>query len=268
MTWVLLRGLTREARHWGPLPQQLARIPQVAETAADGSTSQVVALDLPGNGEFYRQASPLSVRGMVDFARRQLRARGLAPPYSLLAMSLGGMVATDWAQRFPQEVARLVLVNTSMRPYSRAAERLRPGNWLLLALLAARWPDARHAERTIHQLTCERTSRREEDVAAWAGIRNSAPVSAANAWHQLWAAARFASGAVAPRCPTLVLSSANDRLVHPRCSARLAKAWQAAHHVHPWAGHDLPHDDPDWVCRRIMDWLTGESDRSPAGAHH
>jgi hypothetical protein len=53
----------------------------------------------------------------------------------------------------------------------------------------------------------------------------------------------------------LVLSSQGDRLVNPRCSARLASAWQAPHQQHPWAGHDLPHDDPDWLCQRLALWL-------------
>jgi hypothetical protein len=79
-------------------------------------------------------------------------------------------------------------------------------------------------------------------------------VSIANAWRQLKAAAAFTMAAP-PACPALVLSSAADHLVHPRCSARLAQAWQAAHHEHPWAGHDLPHDDADWVCRRITNWV-------------
>lgn len=261
MSWVLLRGLTREARHWGDLPQRLARVAPIANgAAAETGRPQVVALDLPGNGEFCGEASPPSVRAMVDFARRQLLAKGLPPPYRFVAMSLGGMVATDWAQQYPHEVAALVLINTSMRPHSRFTERLRPGNWLPLALLAARWPQADQAEsieRVIHQLTCNQAAARADDVAAWVRIRRSAPVQAANAWRQLGAAARFAGAAVPPRCPTLVLSSAADRLVHPRCSARLARAWQAEHYAHPWAGHDLPHDDPGWVCQRIAHWLEG-----------
>ena len=250
MSWILLRGLTREARHWGDFPQQLAPGVQAPGTGI----TPVLALDLPGNGEFYKQASPASVRGMVDFSRRQLLASGLPPPYSLLAMSLGGMVAADWAQRYPQEVARLVLINTSMRRFSRVSERLRPGSWPALALLAARWQSADNAERTIHQLTCQRATSRGEDLAAWLRIRKDAPVSAANAARQLWAAAHYA-GSAAPGCPMLVLSSSGDQLVHPQCSARLAQAWRATHHKHPWAGHDLPHDDARWVCQRIADWL-------------
>ncbi|GAB3470498.1 alpha/beta fold hydrolase [Polaromonas eurypsychrophila] len=244
MSWVLLRGLAREARHWGGLPQQLA---------ATGDT--VVALDLPGNGTFCKLRSPATVPAMTVFARAQLQRQGCAPPYRLLAMSLGGMVATDWAQQFPGEVAALVLINTSMRPFSRATERLRPGNWPTLLRLAARWDDVRDSERVIHALTCERSAAMEKDLAAWVHIRKSAPVQASNAWRQLWAAVQFSAAAGKPHCPTLLLSSSVDRLVHPRCSLRLAQAWQASHQQHPWAGHDLPHDDADWVCQTITDWL-------------
>lgn len=257
MTWILLRGLTREARHWGEFPRQLALLLQTQAPRIAQTLPLVWPLDLPGNGAFYQEASPSSVRGMVEFARQQLKARGCRPPYSLLAMSLGGMVAADWAQQYPHEVARLVLINTSLRPYSGMTERLRPDNWLRLALLAARWQGGEssdYVEQVIHQLTCQRVDAHDADVAAWVRIRKDAPVSAANAWRQFWAAARFSSAKV-PRCPVLVLSSRGDQLVHPRCSTHLAQAWQAAHHEHPWAGHDLPHDDPDWVGQQVAGWL-------------
>ncbi len=251
MSWVLLRGLTREARHWGAFAGQLS-------AALD--TGPPLLLDLPGNGRFHRQPSAPSVPAMVEFARGQLRAQGLQPPWKLCAMSLGGMVATDWAQRYPQELARLVLINTSLRPFSSATERLRPGprlqTWRSVALLAWRWGEPDQAERLIHQLTCNNRHQREDDVAAWRQIRESAPVSAANAWRQLAAAARFSAAVAAPTCPTLLLSASGDQLVHPRCSQAVASAWQAAHLIHPWAGHDLPHDDADWVCQQIVNWLS------------
>lgn len=250
MTWVLLRGLTREARHWGNLPAQLQQ-----QLAGRPEAGPVITLDLPGSGAFYRQACPPSVQAMVEFLRSQLQAQGVQAPWNLLAMSLGGMVATDWAQRYPREVARLVLVNTSMRPFSGITQRLRPRNWFALAVLALRWRDAAHAEGVIHRLTCNNTATRAADLAAWIHIRQTAPVSPANALHQLRAAAQFACAKAPPRCPTLLLSSAEDHLVSPACTLRLADAWQTPHQVHPWAGHDLPHDDPDWVCRHIIQWL-------------
>ena len=245
MTWVLLRGLARESRHWGDLPRLLA-----------GATGQaVLTLDLPGNGALCGEPSPAFVTGFVDALRLQVAGRGVALPVNLLALSLGGMVATDWAQRYPTEVERLVLVNTSMRPFSDFAERLRPGSWLALAKIACYWrQDARaeQIESAIHRLTCKETHNRSSDIEQWSTIRRSAPVSAPNALRQLWAAARFACKPVPPVCPVLVLSSFGDDLVNPVCSTRLASSWQLPHHQHPWAGHDLPHDDGLWVCEQIM----------------
>jgi pimeloyl-ACP methyl ester carboxylesterase len=251
-TWVLLRGLTREARHWGNVSLFLTQQLELGHAMAP---HQVLTLDLPGNGKAARQTSPVSVRGMVEAARKQLAAEGAQPPYALMAMSLGGMVATDWAQRYPDEVARLVLINTSMRPHSRFTERLRPASWPRVLLLALRWTNAKAAERIIHRLTCNRDGCREADLTLWLAIRKSAPVAAINALRQLIAAACFRSAATPPRCPVLVLSSTADRLVDARCSAALAAAWLAPHYRHPWAGHDLPHDDAVWVAQRVAGWL-------------
>ena len=245
MNWIFLRGLTREARHWGSY---------VTQFEACMSPAQVTVLDLPGTGKFHQQTSPLNVQDMVLFARQQLLAQGIKPPYALLGMSLGAMVCMDWAQRFEKEVNCLVLINTSMRPHSSMLQRLRPKQWLPILGLAANWGNGRYTERSIHRMTCNQLARRDEDLAAWLEIRRSAPFSRANALRQLLAAARFSCAMQTPRCPALVLSSRADQLVNPVCSTQLAGAWQAAHRTHPWAGHDLPHDDGLWVCERIRDW--------------
>ena len=246
MNWIFLRGLTREARHWGGF---------VGQFEACLSPMRITTQDLPGTGKFHQQTSPLRVADMVMFARQQLLAQGIKPPYALLGMSLGAMVCTDWAQRFEKEISCLVLINTSMRPHCGLLQRLRPGQWLPLLGLAANWGDGQYAERSIHHMTCNQLARRDDDLAAWLEIRRSAPVSKANALRQLLAAARFACAAQTPRCPALVLSSGADQLVNPICSTQLAGAWQAALHTHPWAGHDLPHDDGLWLCERITEWF-------------
>lgn len=245
-TWILLRGLTREARHWGALPGLLR--------ASTGAVD-VLLPDLPGNGAYTRLTAPLSVIDMVGFVRLAALQSGVPGPYRLLAMSLGGMVATAWAQRHPQDIERIVLINTSMRPYSSAQERLRPRAWPDLLRVARHWGDATEPEAVIHRLTCNNRQHIDDDLAAWRAIRTSAPVSRANALRQLFAAARFSAGREIPSCPALILSSEDDQLVNPVCSAELAAAWRAAHCHHPWAGHDLPHDDPDWLCEAVTKWL-------------
>ncbi|MBN3765665.1 alpha/beta hydrolase [Burkholderia sp. Ac-20365] len=256
-TWILLRGLTREARHWGALPDALCAAlddPKQGASSTDAPT-RVLTIDLPGNGEHVSLRAPSDVAGIVDFVREAARASGAPGPYCVLAMSLGGMVATCWAQRHPADIARLVLINTSMRPFSRFDERLRPQAWPGLARIAWHWSRAAAAENVIHRLTCNNRETRDADLKQWIAIRESAPVSRANALRQLLAAARFSAGRRRPACETLVLSSRADGLVDPACSAALAAAWHADHWRHPWAGHDLPHDDPAWTVERIRAWF-------------
>ena len=246
-TWVLLRGLMRERRHWGRFPNQLA------ETVAG---AQVVTPDLPGNGQRHALRSPTTVAGMVAFCRQDLLARGVRPPYSLLALSLGGMVAVEWANRHPGELTRCVLINTSMRPYSRFHERLR---WQNYGAIVGQLLDGgvEQQERLILRLTSRHGDAAERAglLNRWLGYQREFPVTRANALRQLWSAARFRAPAARPAVPLLVLSSAGDQLVDPRCSRRLAEAWQAEHREHPDAGHDLPLDDGAWVADHIGKWL-------------
>src|SRR5882757_10717260 len=100
-TWILLRGLTRESRHWGNFIDVFKE--QVAAT-------QLISLDFPGNGRLHHVSSPCSIGAMVEFCRSELRAQNIPPPYHLLALSLGGMVAVEWAAHQPQEVTAAVLI--------------------------------------------------------------------------------------------------------------------------------------------------------------
>ncbi len=238
--WVLLRGLTREQRHWGAFAGNLA---------AAVPSGPVLTLDLPGNGALNHLRSPTRVEAMAAFCRAELGSRGIAPPYRILAMSLGAMVATAWCSAHPQEVAGLVLINTSMRPFSPAHQRLKPRAALLRLLLSR--PDAIGWERTVLALTSNAPRRDDSLARQWAGYRREHPVSTMNALRQVWAAARF----IAPRSPpcprTLLLTSTQDGLVDTRCSLALARAWQCDIESHPWAGHDLPLDDGAWVIEQV-----------------
>ena len=122
-TWIFLRGLTRESRHWGSFPETFRQ----AVPEADVHT-----IDLPGNGRLHRLKSPADVAEMAESCRAQLLASGIPPPYHVLAMSLGAMVTIAWAARHPEEIRGCVLINTSLRPFSPFHQRLKPGNYLPL----------------------------------------------------------------------------------------------------------------------------------------
>ena len=245
-TWVLLRGLAREQRHWGDFADRLR-----SQTGA----TRIVALDLPGNGSRHAEASPMQVETMVDSARAELRERGLAAPYRLVALSLGAMVAIEWAARHPGELCSAVLVNTSARPFARWHERLRPraAGALVAAALTG---DVEARERAVLRLTSAHPGRRVDALLAdWSRWQRERPVARASILRQLVAAARYRAPVSAPRVPVLVLASAADRLVDPVCSRRLAEAWRVELRIHPSAGHDLPLDDGAWIVAQIAGWL-------------
>jgi len=130
MRWLLLRGLSREARHWGEFPRQL-------RAAFPGA--RIETADLPGNGARCRERSPASVVGLTEAVRRSLGTEKVERVH-LLGLSLGALVCTDWARRYPGEVAACVLVNASVRPFSAFHKRLRPRNYpgLIRAFCASR----------------------------------------------------------------------------------------------------------------------------------
>ena len=94
-----------------------------------------------------------SVEEMAEYCRSELRARGIPPPYHLLAMSLGAMVAVAWAADHAQEIRGGVLINTSLRPFSPFYRRLRPRNYPALLKLAFLGGDDREWEQSILRLT-------------------------------------------------------------------------------------------------------------------
>lgn len=245
-TWVFLRGLTRETAHWGSFPEKFQkRFPE----------SQIIALDLPGNGLLHRQQSPRTVGAMADACREALARRGVSGPVHLLAMSLGAMVAIEWARTAPAEVAGCVLINTSVRPFSPFYRRLLPRNYLGLLKLATPSLSVEAVEHGILRMTSNHAEQHRRVLPDWVKVRLQRPVSRANALRQLTAAARFLAPTTAPAPPVLLLTSQQDHLVDSRCSVALARAWNCQLAVHPDAGHDLPLDAPQWVATQVQQWM-------------
>jgi len=246
-TWVLLRGLMREARHWGEFPALFKNTV---------GAQQVAAPDLPGNGRMYAQSSPTSVAEMAQYCRAQLGQQGYAPPYSLFGLSLGGMVATAWSECYPAELERLVLINTSMAPYNPFYRRLRPKNYpaLIRRLL---FGSAAQRESLILRLTSNLKSREEQQaiLQLWTSYSRECPVTYANILRQLLAAANYRAASAAPSAPVLLLASRQDALVDAQCSISLAQHWHCGIRLHPTAGHDLPLDDGEWVMRQVREWM-------------
>ena len=247
-TWVLLRGLMREARHWGEFPLQLQNAMEA---------QHVVTPDFPGNGRLHAQTSAASVAEMANYCHTQLKQLGYTPPYRVLALSLGAMVAVAWSELHPAEIERMVLINTSMAPYNPFYQRLRPTNYpaLFRHLL---FGSAEQRESLILRLTSKLKSRTEQKQAIldqWTSYAKECPVTRANMLRQLQAASSYRAAKTVPQAPVLLLTSQQDELVNANCSFTLAHHWRCDIRLHPTAGHDLPLDDGVWVIQQVKEWL-------------
>ncbi|WP_019866375.1 alpha/beta fold hydrolase [Methylovulum miyakonense] len=244
--WVLLRGLARESAHWGDfVPQLKAQFP----------SSTVTTLDLPGTGRFFQQTSPNRIPAITEHVRSQAQALGLLEqPVTLLAVSLGAMVAWEWLQHYPDDVCSAVLMNTSFANLSPFYQRLR---WqcygTFCPLLWCR--DAYRRELGVVQLVSNRKAGYQQTAQEWAHIQHTRPLSVKNTLNQLIAAASYRPARTPPKPPVLLLNAKGDRLVSPFCSEAIQKRYSLELHTHPWAGHDLTLDDGDWVIAQLRQWL-------------
>jgi len=253
VVWVLLRGLSRESGHWGVFPDHLLR-----ELRALQPASQVVSLDLPGTGTQRRQASPTQVSAIVDACRADLQSRGIRGPVSLVGMSLGAAVLSDWANRYPDEVQAGVLINPSLRPFSELFRKSRPLNYLGLALLSLSRFSARMREERVLSMTTRLTPP-NAIIDRWVELQRQHPLGVRNTARQLLASLRYRASRTRPAAPMLLLCSKADGLVDWRCSQAMSRAWGAPLRLHTKAGHDLPLDDPQWVARAVAEWMRDRS---------
>lgn len=243
--WILLRGLTRESGHWGPFADQFA---------AKVPNDQVITLDLPGTGSRLNEVSPRTIDGIYRAVRAEAFKR-LAPgqPIKLLAVSLGAMVAAEWVRQSPQELSGCILINTSSRLYSPFYHRLRWQVWQdFIRILTIQV--VREREKQIIALLFNNTTAREVALPLWTKIATERPVSYGNFFRQILAASSYKGFSESSKVPMLLLNGLGDRLVDPSCSTRIHKKLNWPIHRHPWAGHDLPWDDPEWVIEKIHGW--------------
>jgi pimeloyl-ACP methyl ester carboxylesterase len=245
-TWVLLRGLMRESRHWGEFPLLFQYV--MAE-------QNIVTIDFPGNGRLYKQHSANNMEEMVSHCRTQLCQLGYAPPYRVLALSLGAMAAVAWSERYPTEIEKLVLINTSLGPVNPFYHRLRPKNYPALSMLLL--GSSTQRESLILKLTSmrSRTEKMGTVLQQWINYADECPITRSNILRQLHAAFTYRMSLTMPQVPLLLLASEHDQLVSVQCTLKLAQHWGCAIRLHPTAGHDLPLDDGVWVADQVKEWL-------------
>jgi len=244
--WLLLRGLSREAAHWGEfLPLLQSHFP----------AARISTLDLPGTGQRHREISPCSVAKITEAVRKQAQEQGLLNhPLTILGLSLGGMVSWEWMLRYPEEIAGTTLINTSLGNLSPFYQRLR---WQIYPnfFKVILQPNQFLRELAIVVCVSNRRDQDEKIASEWAKIQHNHPVSFSNTLRQIKAAASYRPPNVKPQSPILLLTGQGDRLVSPACTEAIQQKWQLPSKTHPWGGHDLTLDDGLWVSNRLQEWV-------------
>jgi homoserine acetyltransferase len=244
MDWILIRGLGRHSDHWGEFPSLL-------EKELKCST---ISLNLPGVSDDYH-TTPTSIKEITDLVRAKwLKQKTPGTKYSIMAISLGGMVAIDWAARYPMDFENLITINSSAKTGTSFIERIQPEAIKTIAKLFF-INDMREREASVLRLTVNTTIINDELIDKWALIAKSMKLKRVNFIKQLIAAASF-NLPEKIKIPYFVFASENDRLANVKCSRVLAKHFNSELSIHPTAGHDIPTDDPNWVIENIKKVIT------------
>ncbi|MEY3288959.1 MAG: hypothetical protein RLZZ419_1201 [Pseudomonadota bacterium] len=244
--WILLRGLARESAHWGDF---------ISILKATFPEADVTTLDLPGTGCFYKEVSPTTIKAITDKVRGQALAQGyLQQPVTLLAVSLGAMVAWEWMRSYPDDICGASLINTSFADLSPFYHRLRWQSYSKFAALVTK-QQGYSREKAILQLISNRRDQDEQISRAWEKIQHQRPISLKNSVRQIIAAASYRPGDIKPKQPVLLINGNGDKLVAPLCSEKIQKKWNLKLLSHPWGGHDLTLDDAEWVALQLKDWI-------------
>jgi pimeloyl-ACP methyl ester carboxylesterase len=96
---VLLHGAGDQAGTWAKVAPEMK------------AQYHVIALDLAGHGESEPRTGPISLKAMLTGVESVIERCGGAQPVTIVGNSLGAWMAMLYAQKHPQRVARVVLVN-------------------------------------------------------------------------------------------------------------------------------------------------------------
>ncbi len=234
--WILIRGLTRSHFHWFDFKNVFKN---------SFNLKELYTPELLGNGEFAHLKTPQDILSCLESLRKQLPS--LSDPVGIIGISLGGMLATEWSLRYPNEVSHLVLINTSSSQspfYHRFKAQL-----YMQALKIIIFSTPEKIEKFILSATSN-SEKWKPVLDQCIDFQKTHPVKISNLIQQL-RLARLSHFDQKPNCKILILTAKNDRLVNFKCSLKIAERWSLKAKIHPTAGHDLPLDDSNWIIDQI-----------------
>ena len=170
-----------------------------------------LAPDLPGFGASVTNAGPYTMAALADSVARLLDARGLSR-ITLIGGSMGGVVAQQFVLRYPERVARLLLVATGAMAADPAAALAKAD-----AMAAAPWDEAA-IEPVVNGFFLRPPS--APDLARFRSIALSAAQAAAIDAARSNALNNTLDQLASIRVPTLIIQGRHDRARTPEHGSR------------------------------------------------
>lgn len=239
---VLIRGLGREARHWGQT------IDELKKTFPD---AEILTPDLPGAGILNQVKVPHGVPKFIPILKEQV---SLNPDEEnlVVGLSLGGMCVIEWVKQFPMDFKAAVVMNTSLGDVSMPWMRFRPS--FIPQMFAVTQKDAKTFEREVLKFVSNNPKVWDENVELALRLHQERPMSFKALIDQIVSGAIYRSKINVFPIPLLVMASIKDHLVNVDCSIKISEKFKADIVYHPWGGHEISMDDPQWVSEEMRSW--------------
>jgi pimeloyl-ACP methyl ester carboxylesterase len=238
--WIFLRGLTRGNIHWGNFPEIFKKM---------NPNAKVEFLEIQGNGTRNIETTPIDPEEVIGLLRERSEFCKEKTKFNICGISLGGMIAMKWAELYPDEIQSITIINSSLSQYSPFYYRLKPKNYsnILYALIDK---NIFHQEKIILSMTSNHLQNTKKHLKDFVNFGENYRLEKSNIARQLILASRIKVNKL-PDVPFNVLLSKNDRFVDDSCSQQIASNLNGTLYTHPSAGHDLPLDDPEWLCEML-----------------
>jgi pimeloyl-ACP methyl ester carboxylesterase len=246
---VLLHGFTSHARSWDAF----------AEAMTD--RYRVLALDQRGHGESdWAPANSYGVADMADDLAAFVGALNISG-FSLLGLSMGGMVTIEYAGRRPKELARAVIVDIGPEIIRSGVERIRTG------VQASDVFDSREAAFTQARAANPRPPEAHHRQRVYAGLMRTED----GKWTWRYDRALRAPNVLRPRDPDVAWTSCAmievpvqlirgelSDILAPEVAQRMLQTIPDAKFSEVKdAGHSVPLDTPDEFLATAREFLAG-----------
>ena len=217
---------------------------------------RTIALDNRGSGLSDTPPGPYSIRLMASDAAAVLDAAGIEKAH-VFGVSMGGMIAQEFALQYSQRVLSLILGCTAAGGPTAVRAEAEATRMLMSRDKMSPEQAAEAAVPFIYDQTTSR-ERIDEDLAMRRPWFQSPQGYAAQLQGILAWEAYSRLGQIL--APTLVIHGESDRLVHPANANLIAERIRGAKLVMiPRASHLFLTDQPDAAHRAIFDFLAAQS---------